>query len=74
MVSNRPCRGLLLVHPIDAEALHRHVLEDAEETWQRSKVSLNSGFQIADHVMFSVMLAVRLIIRVAGIFAQNQFN
>src|SRR5204862_7357346 len=39
----------------------------AEETRQRSEVRLDAGFQIAQHVMFAVTLAVDLIVRIARI-------
>src|SRR6266480_6024401 len=47
---------------------------NTEEPRQCSKVRLDSRFEITQHVMFSVVFPVNLVVRIARIFAQNQFN
>src|ERR1700730_13649396 len=49
-------------------------LISAEEAWQSSKICLDPSFQITQHVMFAVPLAVGLIVRIARVFAQNQLH
>src|ERR1700730_618075 len=46
----------------------------AEETGQRAEVRLDPGFQVTQNVMFTVTLTVDLIVRIARVLAQNQFD
>ena len=46
----------------------------AEKAGQRSKVRLDPGLEITDHIMFSVTFAVCLIVRIARVFAQDQLK